>query len=209
MSDLQAALKKLEDWIQNSQSRHADFIRCGSLWGLRGGLSAEKIELDLWEIGLEVSDELLGLYQWRDGGIKVGDYANPIYFLPLYESIKLLKSHGFSQLPIFVGDCVYYFAEKSNRGDICSSISCYVDYGAEHQISAYAPNITGLIKALAECAETYDGISAHNMEGDLALKLPDFVEDRSFQGLKKLLDEICAQHGLVSIDGDKGGNIWW
>ena len=70
MSELTQALEKFSDWIENSQSSHAQMIRNNpdrddeyrKEWSPKPGLEREMIELYIEEMNLELPEEIYELY---------------------------------------------------------------------------------------------------------------------------------------------------
>jgi hypothetical protein len=173
MSLLTQALQDIDYWIENSESWHADWIRS---FGVRPGLEREMIELYSEEYNFRFSEEVYELYQWHDGFIRVGDNANPIFFETLDYAVKDIVTGHFPNLPympLFRGDECYYVTPEATEGQKTSPVFGFDGYISRRESrprgdfyhDCYAPSITCLMQAMAECAKTYDGISAEHMRG--------------------------------------------
>jgi hypothetical protein len=215
MSLLTKALQDIDSWIENSESWHADHIRSHLIHGcgVHPGLEREMIELYSEEYNFQFSEELYELYQWHNGLFWVGDNANPISFVSLDMAVGNIVTEHFPCLPympLFTGDECYYVTPEASVGQKTSPI-----FGFDGFISAresrprgyfyydtYAPSITALMQAIAECANTYDGISAHFMcyGGKLQHReiYPNFPKKGS------ILSPIYDKYGVV---GDSSG-LW-
>jgi hypothetical protein len=70
-------------------------------------------------------------------------------------------------MPLFIGDECYYATSEACEGEKTSPIFGFNGYvRGEYTTQAdyiYAPSITALMQAIAECANTHDGISANFM----------------------------------------------
>lgn len=209
MSLLTQALQDIDYWIENSRSWHANWIRSGRL---RPGLEREMIELYSEEYNFRFSEEVYELYQWHDGDIRVGDYANPVMFAALDQAVRDIVTEHFPYLPympLFVGDEIYYVIPEASDDEKVSPIFCFDGYISAMESRAqgcfrhkvYAPSITCLMQAIAECAKTYDGISAQHMEVDHSWS--DIYPDRP-KSWRSILSPIYDKYGVV---GDSSG-IW-
>jgi hypothetical protein len=216
MSLLTEALQEIDSWMQTSRSTHAEWIRS---YGIRPGLDRDLIELYSEEIDFRFSDEVYELYQWHDGIIKVGDYANPIFFLNLEQTdvwlVRPCSPHP-AYLPLFKGHNAYWMIYEASDNQKESSIFMFdgciecSDHSArslpghspgkpgheEFCPNTYAPSITSLMQAMAECARTYDGISAELIDGSL--------QDLYISHNRSILSPIYEKYGVV---GDSSG-IW-
>lgn len=198
MSEFTQALAKFSDWIENSESTHARYIRNHPLreqygfkdWYPQPGLERELIELYAEEMNFKLPEEVYELYQWHNGKFEIGDYANPVYFGTFEEGFDLVFKHGFSAFPIFFGDGCYYAISEATDNLISSPIRLYENYVREANIieSTYAPNLTNLMKAVAECAENFDVISIYLMDRESKNQLGD----RAF-----LISNIYNKYGVV------------
>jgi hypothetical protein len=104
MSPLTQALQEIDHWIETSKSWHADWIR---KFGVRPGLEREMIELYSEEFDFQFSEEVCELYQWHDGFIRLGDYANPVFFESLDTAgANIVRNHipNRPYMPLFIGD---------------------------------------------------------------------------------------------------------
>ena len=208
-SPLSQALAEISHWIDTSKSSHAQNIHQNR--APRLGLAREEIDRNLKDINFCPSEEVYELYQWHDGRIILGDYANPVFFLRLKEAVSCMVNLKVLKLPIFVGDEIYYVVDCATDAQISSPIHCYDQYDSSEftiNTNAYAPSITSLMQAIVECIKNYDGISAHYMAGDKNLPLAQSSETRDdYRFYKSLLDPIYARYGIRSLDGSKGG-LW-
>jgi hypothetical protein len=74
-------------------------------------------------------------------------------------------------MPLFIGDECYYVTPEASEGQKTSTIFGFDGFISERNSrphgyfyhNCYAPSITCLMQAVAECARTYDGISAEHM----------------------------------------------
>lgn len=175
MSILTEALKEIDDWIYNSQSGHAAFIRRGMGNGIRNGLERRAIDLYAEETQFNFSDEIYELYQWHDGEIVFGDMANPVCFTPLKNAIRFAIKEDIPYrpyLPLFIGDDAFYVVFDALENQESSPIFFFdgrilpgdlkPSHGTFHP-SFYSPSITCLMQAIAECTKKHDGISAAYM----------------------------------------------
>ncbi len=208
MSLLTQALQDINYWIENSKSWHADWIRS---YGVRPGLEREMIELYSEEYNFQFSEEVYELYQWHGGGIPVGDYANPIFFQTLDQAVASIVTGQFPCLPyigLFRGDGVCYVTPEASDGQKTSPIFAGDGFISNSESSRldfydkrYAPSVTCLMQAIAECAKTYDGISAMHMDYSPSEIYPNYPRiGRS----RSVLSQIYDKYGVV---GDSSG-IW-
>ncbi|MBE9029193.1 hypothetical protein IQ266_05380 [filamentous cyanobacterium LEGE 11480] len=208
-SPLSVALAEISAWIDTSQSRHAEGIRTSNQ--LRPGLDRPTIERTLADTNVHISEEVYELYQWHDGKIVMGDYANAIIFMPLHDAVVAAQRRNLPGLPIFVGDAIYCMVDALSDASLPAPIRCYDGFGgSEPQIntSAYAPSLTSLMQAAAECIRRYDGISAYYMADDPQLKLAHPDVPRHHQGFyQSLLDPIYAKYGIKGF-ADNAGSLW-
>jgi hypothetical protein len=199
MSLITQALQDIDYWIENSKSWHADWIRS---FGVRPGLEREMIELYSEEYDFRFSEEIYELYQWHDGDIRVGDNANPILFLSLDSAVRNIVTGHFPNLPyvpLFRGDECYYVTPEAAEGQKTSPIFGLDGFIRGRELrsdvhfyhNCYAPSITCLMQAMAECAKTYDGISAEHMEGSRSDIYPVTGSGRS------ILSPIYDKHGVI------------
>ncbi|MGR3275748.1 hypothetical protein ACSYAD_11590 [Acaryochloris marina NIES-2412] len=213
-SPLSQALREISNWIDTSQTSHAKIIRESKQ--LRAGLDQEKIDWYLKDMNFHLSLEVSELYQWHDGRVLLGDYANSIFFVQLKNAAKYLRNqsiyNGFSKLPLFIGDQVYFVVDSAINNQTFSEIYCFDGMGnSEFSINtkAYSPSITNLMQAVAECAKLYDGISPYFMVGDEQLKLgcsSDTVNGKQ-RFYKSLLSPIYERYGIKDFEGN-GGALW-
>jgi hypothetical protein len=198
MSALTQALQDISLWMGNSTYTHAEWIRRSNQ--RRAGIEREMIELYSEEYKFQFSEEVYELYQWCDGSIVLGDYANPVSLAPLDWALSELP-----RLAIFVGDGMYYAVDEASGDLKTSPIYCY---DAGHKMGNYAPSITSLMQALAECVRLYDGISACYMSHDKSLLLSHSIQGMDMWQIRKnLLDPICDRYGLIGAS-NQGGCLW-
>ena len=203
-SDLSQALKEISDWIDTSSTEHAGQIR--SSHQLRNGLNRKEIDQCFQEIEFRPTDELYELYQWHNGEIILGEYANPVFFVPLKKAISSMKRHHMSHLPIFIGDAIYYVASPTTGNTKSSEIYSYDGFGSrEFKINgaAYAPSITSLMQAVSECVRKHNGISPYMMAMDENLRGNSSFQEAN-SSYTSLFDSIYAQHSIRSIMGGLG-----
>jgi hypothetical protein len=212
MSLLTEALKEIDEWIYNSQSIHAAFIRRGIVNGIRNGLKRQEIDLYTKEVQFNFSDEIHELYQWHDGEIVFGDMANPVCFTPLKNAIRFTITEHVPYrpyLPLFIGDDAFYVIFDASENQKSSPIFFFDgrilpgDSEPSHgdfRSSFYSPSVTCLMQAVAECTKTYDEISAwymcaNNQESNIYL---DNTRRHS------ILSHIYDKYGVI---GDCSG-LW-
>jgi hypothetical protein len=192
MSVLTKSLEKFLFWIENSESSHAHFIRNHPLrrqqvgcedWYLQPGIEREVIEMYAEQINFKISEEIYELYQWYNGKFVIGDYANDVYFGTFEEGFDRVFNDGYTHFPIFFGDGCYYAVDEANESLTSSPIRLY-DGGCE-VVSTYAPSLTKLMQAVAECAENYDAIS-------IQLAIGEIDRQRDY-----LLTDIYRKYGVV------------
>jgi hypothetical protein len=205
MSLLTDALQEIDIWIQTSASSHASQIRRD---GIRSGLDRDLIQVYSEEIDFHFSEEVYELYAWHDGVIQIGDYANPVFFNRLEQMGKYLVREQIPYspyLPLFTGDKAYWVIPEASRNQKKSPIFLLDGYitpnslkpeDGELSTNIYAPSITSLMQAIAECARTYDGISAQCMDGS--------NQDLYLSYKRSILSPIYDKYGVV---GSSSG-IW-
>ncbi len=207
-SPLVKALEKIDYWIKNSNSEHAQKIRgefhylCfgtpieSNEYTPQPGIEREMVELYAEEIDFKLSEEIYELYEWHNGNFIIGDVSNPVYFFPF--------EHNFCQyaekaraFPIFVGDDLYYFVEEATENRYNSPIYClngrdFFSYKTSFTYN-YAPSITIYMQAMAECIEVYSEISIQ-------------CSNLSSQWLKykPLFSQIYEKYGV-----NTEGNVIW
>jgi hypothetical protein len=161
------------------------------------------IDLYSEEYNFRFSEEVYELYQWHDGYIRVGDNANPIFFIPLdYAVVDIVRGHVpyLPYMPLFTGDECYYVTPEASEGQKTSPVFGF-DGWIEREArprgdfyhNNYAPSISCLMQAIAECARTHDGISAMHMRGEKPHQelFPDLHFGRS------ALTPIYEKYGVV------------
>jgi hypothetical protein len=173
-SPLVKALEKIDSWIKNSNSQHAERIRGEYDYRLtrtsielneytpQPGIEREMLELYAEEIDFKLSEEIYELYEWHNGNFMIGDVSNPVYFVS-FEDTFLRYAEKARAFPLFIDDDLYYFAKEATEERYTSPIyalnqsdflSCKTSF-----IDNYAPSITSYMQAMAECIETYNEIS--------------------------------------------------
>lgn len=178
MSALTEALREIDTWIQTSQSDHATRLRENYYLPIKSGLEQELIELYSEEFNFSFSEEVYELYQWHDEDILVGDLANPVYFVSLDSACKdIVQGHCPYRpyIPLFTGDEAYWVVPEASDSQQSSPLFFYdgfISGGKPTQngifrANTYAPSITALMQAMAECTRIYDGISAYWMDEPL------------------------------------------
>ncbi|MBE9030516.1 hypothetical protein IQ266_12320 [filamentous cyanobacterium LEGE 11480] len=203
------ALNEIDDWIDHSQSWHALHIRqnAAPVYGAHPGLERAIIDLYAEECRFCFSEEVYELYQWHDGNILMGEMANPISLSSLDHAMSLMiQGHVPYRpyLPLFVGDDAYYVIPQAVAGQATSPIFFFdgrIMPGDTKPIwgnfcpSFFAPSITALMQAMAECIKTYDGISAEYMRMDDANKELDIYLDHTYN--LSILTPIYQKYGVV------------
>ncbi len=195
MTEILEALAKFSFWIENSQSSHAQMIRSHPSrieemrkeWLPHPGLEREMIELFVEEMNLELPEEVYEFYQWHNGRFIIGDYANPIYIPPLEDAFEQVFEGRFKNFPIFFGDDCYYLIDPVKRGQNLSPIRFY-DSGIHRDV--YAPSLTSVMKALAECAEKYDLISIY---------YADFDSQEQRQKQSRFVTQLFERYGVIGM----------
>lgn len=175
MSLLTQALEKIDDWIRNSPSWHATHLRNTPVYKNRPGLEREMIELYSEEFQFKFSEEVYELYQWHDGGMLISDMSNPVRFSSLDNSMHYCIGEHVPYrpyIPLFIGDESYFIIFEASESQQTSPIfffnglifpgSSRPSRGGFSSYS-YAPSITCLMQAIAECAMVHDGISSEYM----------------------------------------------
>ena len=212
MSLLTQALEEIDYWINNSQSWHANHIRTTSVYSNRPGLEREIIDLYSEEFKFQFSEEIYELYQWHDGGMLIGDMSNPISFSTLDNSLSYCIREHFPYrpyLPLFIGDESYFTVFEAS--DLQEKSPVFFFNGlilpedtkpswGSFDSKSYAPSITSLMLAIAECAKVHDGISSEYMFMDTESKYiyPDPMKRIS------ILSPIFEKYGVT---GDYCG-LW-
>ena len=203
MSELTQALKRFSFWIENSQSSHAQIIKTNypfrdekhrKEWSPQPGLEREMIELYVEETNLELPEEIYEIYQWHNGKFEIGDYANPVYFPSFEEAFDCVFKWGFKKFPIFLGHRCHYAIDPVKRGQQTSPIR-YYESGIEQNedeivYSVYAPSLTNVMKAVAECAEKYDAISIYYADFDSMPMKPRYSQS-------SLITQTYQKYGVV------------
>ena len=214
MSLLTEALQKIDYWFEHSQSSYASWHRNRQDIWLRPGLERELLELYSEEYNFRFSEEVYELYQWHDGRICIGDMANPVCFDPLDRVVDFIVREHIpcrAYMPLFIGDNAFFVVPEASVSNSASSPIFFFDgwifpensdppwgcFRPEH----YAPSITCLMQAIAECAEKFDGISAEYMEGDRQTIYPYFSQVRY---RRSILSPIFDKYGVI---GDCSG-MW-
>lgn len=206
-SELSQALSEISCWIDTSNTDHARHLR--SSHQLRSGLDRAEIDKYLQDINFSLTEELYELYQWHNGEIILGEYGNPVSFVPLQKAISSMNRHNMSHLPIFIGDQIYYVASSAADNRNSSEIYSYDSLDSwEFKINgaAYAPSITSLMQAVSECVRKYDGMSSYQMAMDKSLRGSSSFQEANVS-YTSLLDSICAQYSIRSIT-DEPGCLW-
>lgn len=210
MSLLTQALRQIDYWINNSQSWHANHIR--TVYKNCPGLERDIIDLYSEEFKFKFSEEVYELYQWHDGGMLLGDMANPVIFSSLENSINyLIRDHVPCRpyMPLFIGDEAYYVITEASCNNQTSSILFFdgnifpgpsVSSRGRFHPRFYAPSITCLMQAVAECAKTHDGISAEYMLMD-DLRHEVYLDHTRHSSI---FTEIYKKYGVT---GDSSG-LW-
>jgi hypothetical protein len=201
MSLLTQALQDIDYWIENSKSWHAEWIRS---FGVRPGLERDMIDLYAEEYDFRFSEEIYELYQWHDGDIRIGDNANPIFFVPLDCAVTHIVTGHFPYIPympLFIGDECYYVTPEASEGQKTSPIFGFDGYISGNKSrprgdfyhNNYAPSVTCLMQAIAECAKNYDGISAMHMDGSSK----DIYPENTYLCNRSILSPIYEKYGVI------------
>jgi hypothetical protein len=155
MSLLTQALQDIDYWIENSKTWHAEWIRS---FGVRPGLERDMIDLYAEEYDFRFSEEIYELYQWHDGDIRIGDNANPIFFVPLDRAVTNIVTGHFPYLPympLFIGDECYYLTPEASEGQKTSPIlalmATFLKESQDHAVIFTI--ITMLLVSLASCKQ--------------------------------------------------------
>ena len=171
MSELTEALEIFSLWIENSQSSHAQIIRCNPYikeYSPKPGLEREMIELYVEEMNIELPEEIYELYQWHDGWFEIGDCSNPLHFVPFEFLFDRFLHCELKRFPIFFGDALHYAIDPVEKGQQFSPIR-YSNNSFEQNeydltCGIYAPSLTNVIKAVAECIQQHDAISIYHAD---------------------------------------------
>lgn len=207
MSPLVKALEKIDYWIKNSNSKHAERIRGEYDYRLTGtplesneytpqpGIEKEMLELYAEDIDFKLSEEIYELYEWHDGNFIIGDISNPVYFVS-FESSFCHYTEQTRSFPIFIGDEIYYFVKEAKKNENFSTIYVYdgrpfLQY--QNHVEVYAPNITCYVLAMAECIETYN---------EICISYSDYYAER--RKYIPLFSNIYKKYGV-----NTEGNVIW
>lgn len=148
---------------------------------MRPGLTIQNLEERLSDLpilpetvdsrAMKLSEEVYELYQWHNGEV---DFAEMVQFLSLETSIALRSPYGPAGFfPIFGGE--YYFCgiTGSQYQECTSPILYYCFETRSRDTSMVSPSLTHLMMAVAECLESFGGISACTMALDSQNDIPN------------------------------------
>lgn len=211
MSLLTEALKDIDHWIETSNSWHAKRIRSDDIspeFRARPGLEREMIDLFAEEYNFTFSEEVYELYQWHNGGFEIGDMANPVFFTSLEHAVEFIirgDTPHRPYLPLFIGDRAYFTIPESTHNEQQSPLFFYDGsisteapkpdprWGS-FRADYYAPSITALMQAMAECAKTHDGISAEYLCMD---RDPREIYNHGPRERHSILTPIYRKYGIT------------
>jgi hypothetical protein len=177
MSALKESLQRIETWIEQDNSRLAQELRSK----LRPGLTMQNLEERLSDLPIlpetadssimKLSEEVYELYQWHNGEV---DFAEMVQFLSLETSIALRSPYGPAGFfPIFGGEYYFCGVTGSQHQESKSPVLYYCFETRGHNTSMVSPSLTNLMMAVAECLESFGGISACTMALDSQADIPN------------------------------------
>lgn len=169
MSELTNALNIILNWFENNKPSTIEF--------LQPGLTIEEIESKVKDLPFRLTQEVIELYQWRNGMIDDGSWFFRYYrFLPLEETLEqsnlceeawgLSLPFGWFPLFEFEGE---FFAVVGAEENTENSLILHTYEG----IDIIHRSLTSMISCIAECYETgayYIGESGDIQENQVAAK---------------------------------------
>lgn len=168
MSELTNALNGILNWFENNKPSTID--------SLQPGLTIEEIESIVKDLPFRLTQEVIELYQWRNGMIDDGScFFSAFRFLPLEEAIEELKlmeeawglSLPLGWFPLFEYEGEYFAAVGAEENTENSLI-----LHTYHGIDISYRNLTNMMLYIAECCETgayYIGDSRFIEENEVAV----------------------------------------